>query len=42
VHLKLVSSSGVKTLRLDPGLRVTQSSALVADLKELLGPSCLA
>ena len=42
VHLRLISSSGVKTLRLDPGLRVAQSSALVADLKELLGPSCLA
>ncbi|MGA9716459.1 MAG: DNA polymerase III subunit alpha, partial [Aeromicrobium sp.] len=42
VHLRLLSNSGTKTMRLDPHLRVAQSSALVADLKELLGPSCLA
>ena len=42
VHLRLHSNSGVKTMRLDAGLRVAQSSALVADLKELLGPGCLA
>ncbi len=42
VHLRLLSNSGTKTMRLDPHLKVAQSSALVADLKELLGPSCLA
>jgi hypothetical protein len=28
-------------MRLDDGLRVTPSSALMGDLKALLGPSCL-
>jgi DNA polymerase-3 subunit alpha len=42
VHLKLVSPSGTKVMRLDNAYRVTQSSALIADLKELLGPSCVA
>jgi len=41
VHLKLVSGTGTKTLRLDQNLRVSHSAALVADLKELLGPHCL-
>ena len=38
---RLLSNSGTKTMRLDPTLRVSHSSALVADLKELLGPGCL-
>jgi DNA polymerase-3 subunit alpha len=29
-------------MRLDDGLRVKPSSSLIADLKELLGPDCLA
>ena len=41
VHLRLIGSENVKVLRLDDGLRVDPSSALVADLKELLGPQCL-
>jgi len=41
VHLKLISGSGSKKLRLDQNLRVSHSAALVADLKELLGPHCL-
>jgi len=41
VHLRLLSNSGTKKMKLDGGLRVAHSSALVADLKELLGPSCL-
>lgn len=42
VHLRLVSSSGTRVMRLDRAYRVTQSSSLIADLKELLGPNCLA
>ncbi|MFT4299869.1 MAG: DNA polymerase III subunit alpha [Aeromicrobium sp.] len=42
VHLKLVSPAGTKVMRLDRNYRVTQSSALIADLKELLGPRCVA
>ncbi|WP_019146408.1 DNA polymerase III subunit alpha [Aeromicrobium massiliense] len=41
VHLRLQSAQGTKLMRLDRGLRVTPSSSLIADLKELLGPSCL-
>ena len=41
VHLRLVGNDGVKIMRLDDSLRVKTSSALIADLKELLGPHCL-
>lgn len=42
VHLKLVSNGGSKLMSVDNSLRVSQSSALMADLKELLGPGCIA
>ncbi len=42
VHLRLVGNDGTKVMRLDNTLRVTSSSALIADLKELLGPRCMA
>ena len=41
VHLRLISGDRVTTLELDASLRVTPSSALMGDLKELLGPGCL-
>ena len=41
VHLRLVSGDRVTTLELDQSLRVTPSSALMGDLKALLGPTCL-
>jgi DNA polymerase-3 subunit alpha len=41
VHLRLVSGDRVTTLELDQSLRVTPSSALMGDLKALLGPDCL-
>ncbi len=41
VHLRLVGPTSTKVMRLDSALRVTPSSALMADLKELLGPRCL-
>jgi DNA polymerase-3 subunit alpha len=41
VHLRLVGNDGTKVMRLDDSLRVASSSALIADLKELLGPQCL-
>ena len=41
VHLRLISGDRVTTLELDQSLRVTPSSALMGDLKELLGPGCL-
>ncbi|OUZ09921.1 DNA polymerase III subunit alpha [Aeromicrobium sp. PE09-221] len=41
VHLRLAGRDTVKTMRLDTSLRVSTSSALFADLKELLGPGCL-
>ncbi len=41
VHLRLVSRAGTRVMRVDQQYRVTQSSALIADLKELLGPGCL-
>ena len=41
VHLHLVNGSRTTPLRLDDGLRVTHSSALMGDLKALLGPGCL-
>jgi DNA polymerase-3 subunit alpha len=42
VHLQLLAGERTKVLRLDERLRVTASSALMADLKALLGPGCLA
>jgi DNA polymerase-3 subunit alpha len=42
VRLRLQSGENSKLLRLDDRLRVTPSPALMADLKALLGPSCLA
>jgi DNA polymerase III subunit alpha len=41
VHLALVNGGRTTVLRLDDALRVTQSSALMGDLKALLGPGCL-
>lgn len=41
VHLRLVSGDRITTLELDQALRVTTSSALMGDLKALLGPGCL-
>ncbi len=42
VRLRLLNEGGGKTFRLDPSLRVAMSGALMADLKALLGPSCVA
>ncbi len=42
VHLRLLGSSQETTLALDDGLRVTATSALMGDLKALLGADCLA
>ena len=41
VHLRLQSVGRTMVMRLDQGLRVTPSPALMADLKALLGPACL-
>jgi DNA polymerase III subunit alpha len=42
VHLRLLSAARTTVLRLDDGLRVNPSPALMGDLKVLLGPACLA
>ncbi len=42
VRLRLLAQSNTKLMRLDDRLRVSPSPALMADLKALLGPSCLA
>jgi DNA polymerase-3 subunit alpha len=42
VHLRLLSASRTTVLRLDDGLRVNATPALMGDLKVLLGPACLA
>jgi DNA polymerase-3 subunit alpha len=42
VHLQLQTRARTTVMRLDDGLRVTASPALMGDLKALLGPSCLA
>jgi DNA polymerase-3 subunit alpha len=42
VHLRLLGGTKETTLRLDDGLRVTANSALMGDLKALLGADCLA
>ena len=41
VHLRLLGGARETTLRLDDGLRVTANSALMGDLKALLGADCL-
>jgi hypothetical protein len=41
VHLRLQGADRTTVMRLDDGLRVTPSPALMGDLKALLGPSCL-
>jgi DNA polymerase III subunit alpha len=40
VHLKLLTGSRAKVVRLDDKLRVKPSPSLLADLKQLLGPAC--
>jgi DNA polymerase III subunit alpha len=42
VHLRLQSQGSTKLMRLDDGLRVAPTPSLMADLKALLGPACLA
>ncbi len=42
VQLKLLTRTSTTVMRLDQGLRVTPTPALFADLKQLLGPGCLA
>jgi DNA polymerase-3 subunit alpha len=41
VNLRLVTGNRIKVLRLDDKLRVKRSPALLADLKQLLGPGCV-
>jgi DNA polymerase III subunit alpha len=41
VHLRLLSGSRTRVLRLDDKLRVKPSPSLLADLKQLLGPACV-
>ena len=41
VRLNLMTRGSTKVLKLDDRLRVTQSPALIADLKQLLGPGCV-
>ena len=40
VHLRLLSGSRTRVIRLDDKLRVKASPSLLADLKQLLGPAC--
>jgi len=42
VRLRLLTRDSTRVLKLDDRLRVTASPALFADLKQLLGPGCLA
>jgi DNA polymerase-3 subunit alpha len=42
VQLRLMARNATTVLRLDDRLRVTPTPALFADLKQLLGPGCLA
>ncbi|RHW25166.1 DNA polymerase III subunit alpha [Nocardioides immobilis] len=42
VRLRLLTREATKLMRLDDRLRVAPSPALFADLKQLLGPGCLA
>jgi DNA polymerase III subunit alpha len=41
VHLRLLSGSRTKVVKLDDKLRVRPSPSLLADLKQLLGPACV-
>jgi DNA polymerase-3 subunit alpha len=41
VHLRMLTGQRVKVIRLDDKLRVKPSPALLADLKQLLGPGCV-
>ncbi len=41
VHLKLLTGSRARVVRLDDKLRVKPSPSLLADLKQLLGPACV-
>ena len=41
VHMRLIGPGSSRLMRLDQNLRVSPSSALMADLKALLGPNCL-
>jgi DNA polymerase-3 subunit alpha len=41
VQLQLRNGARTTVLRLDEGLRVAPTPALMGDLKALLGPSCL-
>src|SRR5215468_4778033 len=41
VHLRLLTGSRAKVLKLDDKLRIRPSPSLVADLKQLLGPACV-
>ncbi|HSK25456.1 MAG TPA: DNA polymerase III subunit alpha [Jiangellales bacterium] len=41
VQLRLAGTGRTTLMRVDDGLRVTPSTALMGDLKALLGPSCL-
>ena len=41
VHLRLEGRAASTLMRLDDRLRVTPTSALMADLKALLGPRCI-
>ena len=41
VHLSLVYGTKITLLKLDDSLKVTNTSALMGDLKALLGPGCL-
>jgi DNA polymerase-3 subunit alpha len=42
VRLRLLTRDATRLMKLDDGLRVSPSPALFADLKQLLGPGCLA
>ena len=42
MQLKLVNGSRETVLRLDQGLRVRPSTALMGDIKALLGPTSVA
>ncbi|TDD69724.1 DNA polymerase III subunit alpha [Jiangella aurantiaca] len=42
VHLRLTGTGRTTVMKLDDRLRVTPSTALMGDLKQLLGPTCLA
>jgi DNA polymerase-3 subunit alpha len=41
VHLRLLNGRRVTVVKLDDKLRVKPSPALLADLKQLLGPACV-